>query len=68
MAASDRGYPDDEGISFYIDATGLEGAALKAVSDQVAEMKDCLASNLTAQGVGTNIMGAMSFTLDYGAE
>ena len=64
----DLDYPDGEGISFYIDATGLEGAALDEVSYQVDEIKACLDSNFTAQGVGTNIVGGTSFTLDEGVD
>jgi hypothetical protein len=64
----DLDYPDGEGISFHINATGLKGAALDEAGDQVGEIKACLVSNLTAQGVGTNIVGGTSFILDEGDE
>jgi hypothetical protein len=64
----DLDYPDGEGITFLIDATGLEGAALDEVGDRVDEIEACLVGNLTAQGVGTNIVGGTSFTLEEGAD
>jgi hypothetical protein len=64
----DLDYLDGEGITFLIDATGLEGTAVDEVGDQVDEIKACLVSNLTAQGVGTNIVGGTSFTLEEGPD